>query len=503
MALFGKFARRERWDAESGQALTEFVVVFPLFMLVIIFCIWLWEIGHVRLKLNEAVRYATWEATAYRLHDYNKKTSNVGLELLQVLQTPFNAMRASVMGKTFIRYVDLDSSQMGVHTGRTVASWGPPQIWFPEECGAVIGSLAELAGKSQFCGNEAEELLPGGQAINLVARLAGIGFTVAQAMSLKKMNPIAQALIQVGGTTGFSGRTMPGKTPSDKAIPYGSASSAIVAGWPHWNFNQKGYVHVYGQIAVQNDWFNVEIFGEPLFPRRGVVLRAHYSLMADSWRLNQSLGDYDNKTEEDIREEMAEKAQRQMKRLEEQQKGNRGLLNQAWGAVRGTFGWVGKQYGKLTGSQPLFGEQYDVFSFDNPERGGYWNEVNRLYFATPAAKVTALSFIQVFKQIADMALFKIPALTALATGLTDDDFLYPSLVVKRYKIEDGSYEQGVVRRDEDKGEGIYHTLPFEAEHQETFEQRGKYYDGCKDQESMGCGASLSSDRAWGSQISRH
>jgi len=481
---------------EGGQALTEFVVVFPLFLLVIIFCIWLWEIGHVRLKLTEAARYTAWEATAYRLHDYNEKTREY--EWSGLLDSQFNRMRLSVMSGAFIRYVNLDSSQMGMQTGRTVATWAPPKIWIPNDCGEIVGTIATLAGAGKLCGNEAEELIYGGPLVNLIARFAAVGFTVARAMSFSHPNLIAQALIAAGGATDFTGLTTPGGTPTDKAITSGGAGTALTGQLPYWNFNAYGYVHAYAQTTVKNEWFNVRIFGEPLFEREGITFTEHHSVMADSWRLNQVIGDYMNASEEKTRQELEKKNQEQA----QQQQAEQNLLSKAWGAMKGTFSWFGEQKAKVFGVSGYWG-QYSLWTYGDTGRGPYWNELSRLYFATPTAKITALSFIMLFKQIADMALFKLPAMTALATGLTDDDFLYPSLAVRRYGYDkEGEQRLGWAEVQEQGGTGKYHTLPFQQQNEETLKMRGDHYDGCKDEESMGCVPSLSSDSAWGSQIVR-
>ena len=56
--------------ASDAPFAREFAIVTPLLILIIFFAVWFHELVHIKLKLQEAGRYAAWEATAYPLHDY-------------------------------------------------------------------------------------------------------------------------------------------------------------------------------------------------------------------------------------------------------------------------------------------------------------------------------------------------------------------------------------------------------------------------------------------------
>jgi Flp pilus assembly protein TadG len=63
-------APQGREDPCAGQALVEFAIVAPLIVMILLFAIWFYELIHIKLKVQEATRYAAWEATAFPLHDY-------------------------------------------------------------------------------------------------------------------------------------------------------------------------------------------------------------------------------------------------------------------------------------------------------------------------------------------------------------------------------------------------------------------------------------------------
>jgi hypothetical protein len=57
---------KQRRDREQGTALTEFVVIMPLFILLLFWSEFFVDLGLVKLKAEEAARYALWEMTAQR-----------------------------------------------------------------------------------------------------------------------------------------------------------------------------------------------------------------------------------------------------------------------------------------------------------------------------------------------------------------------------------------------------------------------------------------------------
>lgn len=57
---------RRRMDDDAGTALTEFAIVAPLFIILIYWSQFFADLGILKLKAEEAARYATWEMTAHR-----------------------------------------------------------------------------------------------------------------------------------------------------------------------------------------------------------------------------------------------------------------------------------------------------------------------------------------------------------------------------------------------------------------------------------------------------
>lgn len=57
---------RRQVDDDAGTALTEFAIVAPLFIILIYWSQFFADLGILKLKAEEAARYATWEMTAHR-----------------------------------------------------------------------------------------------------------------------------------------------------------------------------------------------------------------------------------------------------------------------------------------------------------------------------------------------------------------------------------------------------------------------------------------------------
>ena len=74
----------------------------PIIVLILWFAIYFIEIIQVRLKLQEATRFATWEFTAYPMHDYDEGTGS-----------RFEDVEAEITDMTMEIYEDLDSSDRG------------------------------------------------------------------------------------------------------------------------------------------------------------------------------------------------------------------------------------------------------------------------------------------------------------------------------------------------------------------------------------------------------
>ena len=240
-----------------GQALTEFVIVLPIIVMMFLFSLWFFELVVVKIKVQEAARYAAFEATSYPLHDYKQGGS--------ALTSLAGTMSQEVSAEATKRYSDLDSSTTtSLPSGMMALSWAPPQgmapvvsVWSSSEPliydgGGVTGPLIQF----------------GFQAAGwLVDLISGLAYT--------NSNTYAQSLIAVGNNMG-GGR---------QARMFGASS---------WGFNKSGYVQSMAIVTVGNAWCNQGIQGM-LIPADACTqtISEKYALLADSWRLHDG-ADVDN-----------------------------------------------------------------------------------------------------------------------------------------------------------------------------------------------------------------
>ena len=226
---------------EGGQALVEFAIVLPLLIMILLFAQWFWEVVQVKLKVQEAARFAAWEATAHPLHDYGQGRAS--------LTARWSTMQATVMMETMVNYADLDSARPAAGLRMLSASWTPPVV---------------------FLANQQEELIYAGGSltspfINFIFKLAGQGSGIAAGMLYGWLagNPYAAEL-----AGGFSGAM--------KDVPFGATE---------WGFNDRGYNLATVSTYVKNEWFGVTFMGKPLIPTPGLFIRERNGVLADSWNL--------------------------------------------------------------------------------------------------------------------------------------------------------------------------------------------------------------------------
>ena len=234
-------------EDESGQALVEFAIVLPLIIMVFMFSMWFTELVQIKLKVQEAARYAAWEATAYPLHDYAKGPS--------ALTTLAGQATLAVSADTILRYSNMDSAD-NTPTFRVMsASWTPP-----------------LA----FTINQQEEAVPGGGVVNFIFGLASTVFDLISALSFKNGNIVAMSLVAMGKD-------------------YGGARGDRIFGSAQWGFNKRGYMKSMVSTWVTNQWFNRGV-GSMVLPNMGVMITESHAVLADSWRLNKGESVYGDKT---------------------------------------------------------------------------------------------------------------------------------------------------------------------------------------------------------------
>jgi hypothetical protein len=228
----------------SGQALVEFAIVTPLVVLVFLFAVWFYELVQIKLKVQEAGRYAAWEATAYPLHEYGEGEGEG--------EDPMQAIRTDTQN----RYADLDSSTMN----QTMLN-----RYFAAAFTAPVVIMADRQ----------EAAIPGGMIVNFVFQIAAAVFDFFSALQYENANPVATSLIAFGRD-------------------YGGARMDRMFGNRQWGFNRNGYVCSSVTVGVLNTWFGRGV-GQMIMPNQGVIISTTQlqngrlfgdCVLADSWRLN-------------------------------------------------------------------------------------------------------------------------------------------------------------------------------------------------------------------------
>lgn len=243
-----------RRQSQSGQALTEFAIVVPVVVCLVLFSIYFYELLSVKLKAQEAARYAAWEMTSYQLSDYaanNPRTKNRAL---------FETARNAIESETWARYEDLDS-----------------------------GSVARVKG------------LPG-KALN---KLRGQNFYLATQWDLERVRIRNDEPPEINGNflfeLGFDiGLQVAGWIESllrDFDNPYTAAAMASFLRHQYsassYGFNDEGYVTADVRISVTNrllprhymDQGADAWFANGFLRRTSVDFNEHVELLADPWKL--------------------------------------------------------------------------------------------------------------------------------------------------------------------------------------------------------------------------
>lgn len=435
-------ARQRQRSDERGQALVEFAVVVPLVVMVVLFAIWFYELIHVKLKVQEAARYAAWETTAFPMHSYMSGTGTgfslpglgnlggglggglpgafgqqvgqqVGQQINQQVSqlVPFGGFGLSaqavgtVSAETIVRYADMNSATL-LPTGSRMlsASWTPPLVY----------ALDEM-----------EEPIYGGPLVNLIFGVGGAIFDAISAMGFGHGNQVATSLIRAGKDMG-------------------SAGTSRMFGDPEWNFNRRGYIHAKVAVAVRNEWFGSGV-GRMILPNAQVVLREEYGLLADDWGLQDGPGQIDA------------------------------------GDCRAT----------------------DPRNPGYAPKCALWQQVQRMYLVKSRARqVFTNRWLRPF--VNEMRSVLGQTRTAL-NGPTVDEIGRPSVVSRPYaKGENGTgdADAGKVEILEDTGVGRYDTAPTRGEYGRALRQRGKWFMGCRESMQLGCTDTLSQENPFGDYIVR-
>src|SRR5689334_18033001 len=85
-----------------GTALTEFALIVPILITIMLFGMFFSELVRAKLKLLEAARFAAWEMTSHTLDDYGSTSANRN-------DRAFNSAMSDSLAETNKRFSDLDS----------------------------------------------------------------------------------------------------------------------------------------------------------------------------------------------------------------------------------------------------------------------------------------------------------------------------------------------------------------------------------------------------------
>lgn len=215
----------------------------PIIVLILWFSIYFWEVIQVRLKMQEAARFATWEFTAYPLHDYEEGTGS-----------RFDEVENEVTDLTLRIYEDLDSSDIGTHPGAPVSrNTFLATGWELERVRIREGTPPDVTG--EFWTELGLDLL-----LTVEAWI--------ESMLTSVTNPYA-------------------------AGPVIWTTRSIASIDRRWGFNQRGWVTTNVQATVHNlmvprsfRYVTDLSFEQDRWVRPRLRMRESASLLADSWRLN-------------------------------------------------------------------------------------------------------------------------------------------------------------------------------------------------------------------------
>jgi hypothetical protein len=189
-----------RFRCQEGQSLTEFAIIAPVIVGVLIFAIFFYEMTQIKLKQQEAERYVAWEFTGKLLTDYNDPGNSGQL---------FTEAKNDIVADTMDRFDNLVSTnKLSNQRQYVMAEW----------------QLAEPRVR-----NNTVPEVPGGFWVNLVFQIFKFAYTIWDLQTYTSMNPIHLPMM-------WGSNTQPTFA--------GSGAIAEQFGPSSWKFNKKGFIQV-------------------------------------------------------------------------------------------------------------------------------------------------------------------------------------------------------------------------------------------------------------------
>jgi len=106
-----------RHSARRGAATTEFALIVPVLVMILLFSMYLTELVRAKIKMQEFARYVVWEMTSYTLSDFAKANHD----------TAFTDAKREMMEEAVERYKDLDSVEPNAPAGNLIARYAEVQ----------------------------------------------------------------------------------------------------------------------------------------------------------------------------------------------------------------------------------------------------------------------------------------------------------------------------------------------------------------------------------------
>jgi hypothetical protein len=128
-----------RHSARRGAATTEFALIVPVLVVILLFSMYLTELVRAKIKMQEFSRYVVWELTSYTLSDFAKADHDGA----------FTDANKEMMEEAVERYKDLDSVEPNATPGNLIARYADiagtvenKEVPFIE-AGLVLGNSGE------------------------------------------------------------------------------------------------------------------------------------------------------------------------------------------------------------------------------------------------------------------------------------------------------------------------------------------------------------------------
>ncbi|MDY0001019.1 MAG: pilus assembly protein [Polyangia bacterium] len=188
-----------------AQTLTEFAIVAPVLVTILLFSAYFYELIQIKLKTQEVARFAAWEFTGIPLHDYKDGSTD-----------KFSGAKSTITQEVERRYANLKSGDTGTQDKAFAVRWDPPQV------------------RAQ---DQLEPKIPGGQLANQIFNLATL---IMDLWSMQAYTHGNWVLAVMMGLHQIENRNIFGARGSRFNPP------------KKWGFNTKGYPKVTVSLRYQN-----------------------------------------------------------------------------------------------------------------------------------------------------------------------------------------------------------------------------------------------------------